>query len=120
MKYVYIYTYILYIYDIYIYDIYIYDIYIYDIYIYIMYISTFTTPIYALPGLRAPAAVGPFVREGAGAAATPGRVLQGATKGAESGRQIPWGLGENHGKTDGKWGKKHGKLPEFDRFSWLR
>ena len=48
------------------------------------------------------------------------RVLQGATKGAESGRQIPWGLGENHGKTDGKWGKKHGKLPEFDRFSWLR
>ena len=100
--------------------IYIYMIYIYDIYIYIMYISTFTTPIYALPGLRAPAAVGPFVREGAGAAATPGRVLQGATKGAESGRQIPWGLGENHGKTDGKWGKKHGKLPEFDRFSWLR
>ena len=110
---VYIYIHIYYLY-IYIWYIYIYMIYnIYMIYIYIMYISTFTTPIYALPGLRAPAAVGPFVWEGAGAAATPGRVLQGATKGAESGRQIPWGLGENHGKTDGKWGKKHGKLPEF-------
>ena len=68
------------------------------VYIDTMYISTPTPPIYALPGLRAPAAVGPFVRKGAGAAATPGRVLQGATPGAESGRQIPWGLGQTHGK----------------------
>ena len=84
-----------------------------------VYIDTMSISIPSPPaaGLRAPAALGSFVREGAGAAATPGRVLPGVVvPGGEVHAMgfpwafCPWDIGKNTWKTPGV----------FSRFSWLR